>query len=73
MMADEKKHIYQSSTLGLPPLRMVLVHARNEAQNAGAHAAESPLQALAPEEESTPLDKERAVRKIIEHLETIDR
>jgi hypothetical protein len=73
MMAEEKKHIYQSAILGLPPLRMVLVHARNEAQNATVRAGKAPLQALSPEEETTPLDKERAVRRIIEHLETIDR
>lgn len=32
-MPDEKKRAYQSDTLGLPPLRMVLVHAENERAN----------------------------------------
>jgi hypothetical protein len=70
MMAEPKKRIYQSTTLGLPPLKMVLVHARNEAQNAAAlHAREAHVEASAPDE--APLDKERAIRKIIEHLETV--
>ena len=32
-MDKEKKHTYQSNTLGLPPLKMVLVHAENERKN----------------------------------------
>jgi hypothetical protein len=32
-MPDEKKRTYQSATLGLPPLQMVLVHAENERAN----------------------------------------
>lgn len=67
-MADPKTRIYES-TLGLPPLRMVLVHARNEAQNAALQGAVEPVE-MAPAEDDAPLDKERAVRKIIELLET---
>ncbi len=65
-MADDKRRIYQSATLGVPALKMVLVHARNEVQNAAARTAETPAQASPAEE--TPLDKEQVVRRIIEHL-----
>ncbi len=68
-MVDPKTRIYESNTLGLPPLKMVLVHARNEAQNAAlrpAHKIAEPV----PAEPETPLDKERAVRKLIEALES---
>ncbi len=66
-MAEPMKRIYASTTLGLPPLRMVLVHARNEAQN----AANRPMLKLVPAEEveEAPVDKERAVRRLIEALE----
>ncbi len=72
-MAEEKKHIYQSTTLGLPPLKMVLVHARNEAQNAAMRAIETPVQTRPAVQAVAPLDTREAVRKIIEHLESIDR
>ncbi len=67
MIAEPEKRIYASTTLGLPPLKMVLVHARNEAQN----AANRPTLKLVPAEpaEEAPLDKERAVRRLIEALE----
>ncbi len=68
-MAEPKTHTYESSTLGLPPLKMVLVHARNDAQN----AALVTQAAADPAEETAPLDKEQAVRKIIELLEAPDR
>ena len=66
-MAEEKKHTYRSTTLGLPPLRMVLVHARNEAQNASAHPAPAPVESGSAEQ--VTVDKEEAVRKIIRHLQ----
>jgi hypothetical protein len=69
-MPDEKKHTYQSTTLGLPPLRMVLVHARNDAQNGRRRGAPSAVKAEPAEE--TPVDKEKVIRKIIEHLQEID-
>ena len=69
-MPDEKKHTYQSTTLGLPPLRMVLVHARNDAQNGRRRGA--PASAKPDTTEETPLDKEQAIRKIIEHLQEND-
>jgi hypothetical protein len=67
-MADPKTHIYESNTLGLPPLKMVLVHARNEAQNAAMRPAHK-LAQPGPAEEAAPLDTESAIRKIIERLE----
>jgi hypothetical protein len=71
-MAEEKKQVYQSTTLGMPALRMVLVHARNDAQNAVMRALETPVQMGPAVQGAAPLDKQRAVRKIIEHLESID-
>lgn len=66
-MADDKKRTYESTTLGVPALKMVLVHARNDAQNASPHVGKALVQ-LSPAEE-TPLDKEQMVRRIIEHLQ----
>ncbi len=67
-MSEPKRHVYESTTLGLPPLKMVLVHARNEAQNAAIHA--SPVQPE-PSQESLA-EKEQIVRRIIERLEALD-
>ncbi len=66
-MAEPMKRIYASTTLGLPPLKMVLVHARNEAQN----AAKRPTLKIIPAEAQAapPIDKEQAIRRIIEALE----
>ncbi len=67
-MSEPKRRVYESATLGLPPLKMVLVHARNDAQNAAAHDA--PVE---PEPAADPLaDKEQVVRRIIERLEALD-
>ena len=60
-MSEENKQIYQSVTLGLPELKMVLVHAGNDAQNAVAHP-------VFVDKTKEQLDKKQAVRKIIEHL-----
>jgi hypothetical protein len=60
-VTEKKKRTYQSDTLGLPPLRMVLVHAENDRKNA----------ALKPTQESktiTPRSEQEAVLRIIEHL-----
>lgn len=70
-MADPKTQIYESSTLGLPPLKMVLVHARNEAQNAAMRPSLRLAEAGQAEDEA-PVDKERAVRRIIEMLEEME-
>ena len=60
-MSEEKKQTYQSVTLGLPELKMVLVHAGNDAQNAVADP-------VFIDKTKEQLDKKQAVRKIIEHL-----
>ena len=71
-MPESKKHTYQSSTLGVPALKMVLVHARNETQNkALTPKLAAALVAVEPEAEG-PVDKEKAVRRLIQHLEEID-
>ena len=69
-MAEQKTHVYQSTTLGTPPLKMVLVHARNDAQNAQRRTGTAPLLPPSSDEGEAPADKARAVRKIIEHLES---
>ncbi len=60
-MSEEKKKTYQSVTLGMPEIKMVLVHAGNDAQNAMA----DPVIVYKTKEQ---LDKKQAVKKIIEHL-----
>ena len=69
-MSEPGKRVYEMSTLGLPPLRMVLVHARNDARNAAPRpAAPAPE---TPADEQEPLDKAQAVRRIIERLQELD-
>ena len=60
-MNEEKKQTYQSVILGLPELKMVLVNAGNDAQNAIANT-------IYTGKTKEQLEKEKAVRKIIEHL-----
>jgi hypothetical protein len=61
-MDERKKHTYQSDTLGLPPLKMVLVHAENERKNETAQTIlESP-------EAKEKRERQRAIRKLIKHL-----
>jgi hypothetical protein len=60
-MSDKTKQIYQSATLGLPALKMVLVHAGNDAQNTAANS-------IFADKTKEQLEKEQAVRKIIRHL-----
>ncbi len=67
-MPEPKRRVYETTTLGLPPLKMVLVHARNEAQNAAVHAAPAEPE---PAEE-TVTNKEQVVRRIIERLQALD-
>jgi len=54
--ATKTKRTYQAETLGLPPLKMVLVHAENDRANAAAKSKKKTL------------TQEEAVMKIIEHL-----
>ena len=61
-MDDKKKHTYQSTTLGMPPLKMVLVHADNDRQNETAQTIlESP-------EAKDKREKQKAITKLIKHL-----
>jgi hypothetical protein len=64
-MNDKTKQTYQSVTMGLPALKMVLVHAGNDAQNAVANS-------IFADKTKEELEKEQAVRKIIQHLK-VDR
>jgi hypothetical protein len=41
-VTEKKKYTYQSDTLGLPPLKMVLVHAENDRRNAASTATQKP-------------------------------
>ncbi len=54
-MSEPKFRMYESATLGVPPLKMVLVHARNQAQNKAQRPPFKLIEAE-PEEEQTPLD-----------------
>ncbi len=61
-MDDDKKRTYQSETVALPPLKMVLVHAENERQNEKAQTIlESP-------EAKAKRERQMAIRKLIQHL-----
>ena len=61
-MDDEKKRTYQSTTLGVPPLKMVLVHAKNDRQNRAAQTIlESP-------EAKEKRETQKAIVKLIQHL-----
>lgn len=61
-MSDEEKRTFQSVTLGLPPLKMVLVHAENERQNKAA-------QTILEEPEIIEKRKaQKAIKKLIQHL-----
>ena len=71
-MADETKRVYQSTTLGMQALQMVLVHARNDAKNAAIPAIETPVKPSPGGPAAAALDTRQAVRKIIEHLKSID-
>ena len=61
-MDDKKKRMYQSTTLGVPPLKMILVHADNDRQNESAQTIlESP-------EAKDKREKQKAITKLIKHL-----
>ncbi|MBI1792868.1 MAG: hypothetical protein HYR70_01580 [Chloroflexi bacterium] len=61
-MPDEEKHTYQSATLGLPPLKMVLVQAENDRQNEAAKTILEKSEAIEKRR------KQKAITKLIEHL-----
>jgi hypothetical protein len=58
---SKAKRTYHAETLGLPPLKMVLVHAANDRANAALKLVSKP-------KSKTTLTQEEAVMKIIEHL-----
>ena len=65
-MSEEEKRTYQSATLGLPPLKMVLVHIHDDHTNTATKTIPA---AIEPEEEIA--DDEVAVHlivRLIEHL-----
>ena len=71
-MANETKQTYESVVMGLPALKMVLVHAQNEAQNAADSGADRHVHPAPPRKSKEQIEKEQVVRKIIEHLESVD-
>jgi len=64
-MSDEEKRAFQSLTLGLPPLKMVLVHSENDRQNETARTI------LEAPEKVEKRRKQKAITKLIEHLNEI--
>ncbi len=65
-MSNERRPTYQDQTevIALPPLRMVLVHAKEEREN----ALTAVIKSAAPQENVEPQD----LKKIIEHLKKKD-
>ncbi|MFN8380674.1 MAG: hypothetical protein U0V02_01970 [Anaerolineales bacterium] len=65
---EEERQTLQNQTevIALPPLRMVLVHAKEERENAILTAV---IKSAAPQENVEPQD----LKKIIEHLKKKDR
>jgi hypothetical protein len=63
-MPDEKKRTYQSATLGLPPLQMVLVHAEDERAN----RTRKPLPKRHPKD-TDEMKRMEAIIRLIENLE----
>jgi hypothetical protein len=66
-MSEERRQTIQDLTevIALPPLRMVLVHAKEERENAVLTAV---IKSAAPQESIEPQD----LKKIIEHLKRKD-
>lgn len=62
-MADERQKTLQIQTevIALPPLKMILVHARDEREN----TLDAVIKTAAPQEKVQP----QALKKLIEHLE----
>jgi hypothetical protein len=64
-MTDKKKRTYQAETLGLPPLKMVLVHAENERANAAAGPSSSAPRRKTKAHKET----EEVVLRLIDYIE----
>ena len=62
-MTEQKKRTYQSDTLGMPPLRMVLVHAENDHRNEAPTAIQKPK----TRSQKAGIGQEDLIR-LIEHL-----
>jgi len=62
-MADERQKTLQTQTevIALPPLKMILVHAKDEREN----TLDAVIKTAAPQEKVQP----QALKKLIEHLE----
>lgn len=62
-MADERQKTLQIQTevIALPPLKMILVHARDEREN----TLDAVIKTAAPQEKVQP----QVLKKLIEHLE----
>lgn len=65
-MPEERRKTLQDQTevIALPPLKMVLVHAKEEREN----ALSAVIKSAAPQEDVEPQD----LKKIIEHLKKKD-
>ena len=63
-MSDEKKRTFESDTLGLPPLQMVLVHAENDRAN----RTRKPLPKHQPKDKDE-MKRMEAIIRLIENLE----
>jgi len=59
---EKEKRTYLAETLGLPPLKMVLVHINREEQGDAAGSASTSRKS------KQQLEKEAAVLRLIEHL-----
>jgi hypothetical protein len=64
-MTDKKKRTYQSETLGLPPLKMVLVHTDNERANSAAR----PSRAAPRRKPKADKETEEVVLRLIDYIE----
>jgi hypothetical protein len=63
-MEDEQKRVYEAETVGLPPLRMVLVHAENERANRTLRPQTRRRPATKEEQE-----KQELIIRLIQNLE----
>ena len=62
MTKKDETRRFESVTLGLPPLKMVLVHADKE------HPQRSAKKTVVPRKSQKDLDNLKAVIKLIDHL-----
>lgn len=65
MTDDKKKRIYESDTLGVPPLKMVLVHVDNDRAN----RTRRPLPKKQPRSKDEQ-ERQETIIRLIESLES---